>query len=601
MTALRGYIQGQNTGRNTSLAWPSGTAVGDLCWLYTGGDLPQSGPQSSGWTPVGHKAWWKILDATDIAGPLVVTAERIKAAVFLGADRIGNVSAQASVKVGAGDWMIVDASRRSSPVVSDATWRIGNEWVSTTGNVQATLGRAASTSGTLMIPVNSGVEAFAYQVVSEALPAAPALSAPSALQRFSTLDLVRFAWRNRGGTLRYSIVELVGPMGTRTLKDDGTLYNGTWNLAPTEAITLAAGLAAGTYTWRARTENYTGQGPWASPAVTFYVDVPPSIGTITVTSPFGSVTPRVVASATAGYGAIEQTRVTIAPATSTNPQQEAVWTSGVQLGSGVDETGAADAPWINGQSLRAWVTVWQTGGVSTTTVSAPFTVSWTPTAAPVVTLTAGSPPRVNLSGITPWNKVQVEQQIGGVWGPLVTTEVALTQVSFGSPMLAIGEPVKVRARQATQVSGAWLWSDWVETPTQTLPPVGCFLVDDANRSVYTVAHLHEEGAREIVQGITTTYGLGASEARIDYSVQAGLSGEMTLAARSTYNAGLIKEWLSNRTVWWFIFPPEGVGTLYPQRPVRMRRTSPVIEVRAAQSARLPDRFYPISWVESPEK
>lgn len=599
MTALRGYIQGQNAGVGTSLAWPSGTAVGDLCWLYTGGSLPRSGPQSSGWTPVGHKAWWKILDSTDVAGPLVVTAERVKVAVFLGADRIGLTSQQASVRCGAGDWMVVDAARRSGPVTTDGTYRLGSEFVSATGSTQATLARPASTTGTVSIPVLPGTQAFAYQVVTESVPSAPTLVTPTSGQRISTADLPRFVWRHRGGQHQYSVVELVGPMGTRTIKSDGTLYAGVWWMPPVETITLQASLAVGSYTWRAYTENWTGRGPWSA-AVAFSVDVPPSVGTITVTSPAESLAPRVVCAPTAGYGSVEQTRVTIAPAGSTDPERDAIWSSGVEVGSTVDETARPSAPWTNGASVRAWVTVWQTGGVSTTASSAPFAVSWTPTPTPGVSLAAGSPPTVTVTSLAAGRRVEIQQDLGGGWSCLTSRIAPTATVTVGSPMLATGEVVQVRARQAAQVSGVWLWSDWATAAPVTFPPVGCYLVDDADRSDYLEAHLSQEGPREIVQGIGVSYGLGGGSARVDRTPEAGQSGDLTLIADTTADVAAIRAWLSARTVFWYAFPPEGAPTRVPQRAVRMRRVSPLTTQRLAQSSLLQHRLIPLSWVEAPQ-
>ena len=51
----------------TSIAWPSGTAVGDLAWVHCGGSMSPLGPDSFGWIPVGHKSWWKILSASDLS------------------------------------------------------------------------------------------------------------------------------------------------------------------------------------------------------------------------------------------------------------------------------------------------------------------------------------------------------------------------------------------------------------------------------------------------------------------------------------------------------------------------------------------------------
>ena len=60
----------------TTIAWPAGTAEGDLAWVHCGGSLSPLGPDSFGWIPVGHKAWWKILSASDLSASLTVSARR---------------------------------------------------------------------------------------------------------------------------------------------------------------------------------------------------------------------------------------------------------------------------------------------------------------------------------------------------------------------------------------------------------------------------------------------------------------------------------------------------------------------------------------------
>lgn len=600
MAGYRGYIQGQNLPAGVgTFAWPEEVQEGDLCWLYAGGSQPQTGPAGSGWTPVGHKAWWKVLDLDDLASPLQVTAERIKVLFFFGAERIGASSQQASVKVGVDDWAIVDASRiGSGSCVPSATYLVGAEWVSATGRRQATLTQKASRAGTLSVAVTSGTEAYAYQVVTEALPLAPTLRSPYAGARISTLAVPRLEWMHRGGTLREARVELTGPMGIRNVTVDGTLFNGEWWLPPIDQVTLAASLPAGTYTWRVMTVNYTGDGPFSS-AWTFFVDVPPTVPVPTVASPHGSLTPTVTpGTATPTYGIIEQHRITIAPADSTDPERDALWSTGTRMGAPSPESAPATTPWINGAPLRAWVTCWQTGNISTTTASAVFPVSWTPTAAPTVSIAAGTPPMVTVGGTAFGRRVQLEQLLGATWTPLTERLAAASTVVVGSPLLALGRPVRVRARQAAQVSGVWLWSDWVETPMVTCPPVGCYLVDDVDRAEYLEAHATEDGSRETVQGIASTYGLGGL-VRVDQTPEAGERGRLTLAARTSGEADAIGAWLAARRVWWYVWPPEGRAR-DPQRPVRMMRDVRRSVDRVAQSARTPARRLPVAWVEAPD-
>ena len=61
----------------TTIARLTGTAEGDLAWVHCGGSLSPLGPDSFGWIPVGHKAWWKILSASDPSASLTVSASHV--------------------------------------------------------------------------------------------------------------------------------------------------------------------------------------------------------------------------------------------------------------------------------------------------------------------------------------------------------------------------------------------------------------------------------------------------------------------------------------------------------------------------------------------
>ena len=81
----------------TTITWPAGTAVGDLAWVHCGGSLSPLGPDSFGWVPVGHKAWWKILSSSDLSASLTVSASHVKLVTFAGAGQIGRASCRERV------------------------------------------------------------------------------------------------------------------------------------------------------------------------------------------------------------------------------------------------------------------------------------------------------------------------------------------------------------------------------------------------------------------------------------------------------------------------------------------------------------------------
>ena len=598
--SVRGVTQGP-VSPGATVAWPAGSAAGDMAWLHTGGSVSPLGPRSSGWLPVGHKSWWKILAAADLASALIVDATKVKLVVFDGASGVGRTSQQAGLRMSTSDgYLLVEAARASGATTPDPGFRLGSEWSDQIGRTQSTLGTAAVVAGqNATIPINSGVTAYGYEILPVTAPSAPALTAPAAGVRVSTADLVTFAWTHVGGGQQiYAQVELTGPMGTRTVKADGTLHAGEWSLfGPSTTVTLAAGLPAGDSTWRARTQNAGGYGPWATPSA-FSVVAPPTLPTPTVSSPAGSLTPVVSAAAqTAGFGSVEQHRVIIAPAASTNPLADAIWTSDMLAGPMVSETASALAPWTSGQSLRAWVSVWQTGGASTTQQSAAFTVSWTPTSNPTVSIAAGSPPQVSIGATASGRRVEVEQRLDGVtWSPLTSRSASGAALVVWSPLLAIGRPVAVRARQAALVSGVWLWSAWVTTAVITLPPVGCYLVDDEDRAVFLEAHLSEDGPREVVQGVAAVWPMGGG-VRVDRTPESGERGTMVFLVDATAELDVLGSWMSTRRVWWYVFPPEGYALSTPQRPIRMMRASPRIWSRLAQVVTLESRHVPIDWVE----
>ena len=154
--------------------------------------------------------------------------------------------------------------------------------------------------------------------------------------------------------------------------------------------------------------------------------------------------------------------------------------------------------------------------VSSGAFGATFTVSWTPPATPTLTVTAGSPVQVVVSGVTVGNIVQIEQALDGVtWTPLTSRTATATTMTVTSVLAANGTAVKIRARQGSIVEGVPMTSAWSTEQTVTATPDGCWLVDDTDRATALKVSPVTDTRRGIVQGITATYGLGATQARVD--------------------------------------------------------------------------------------
>lgn len=589
----------------TTIAWPAGTAVGDLAWVHCGGSLSPLGPDSFGWLPVGHKSWWKILSSSDLSASLTVSASHVKLVTFTGAGQIGRTSSQSGLTIQTnGSMLLVDGARQSSGM-APATYRQGSEWQDENRWWQAVF-TVPCDAGYVSLPgVASGTVCYSYEVQppSTTLPP-PTLVEPAAASHVDATLPIVLSWESphkltpAGLDDQYQVKVITGGV-TRWVKGDGSLSTTEWPISMSGTDVLSITLPESTltanaaYTWSVGTQ----WGPdWVwSPERALYPDAPPTMSTPTVSSPAGDLSPTVSWTASPGTGVITSHRVWLMPAAATEPGAGALWDSGVvQTATGPD-TAPPDSPWTNGQSLKAWVRAYQTGGVSKTAVSAAFTVSWTPPATPTLAVTAGSPVQVVVSGVTVGNVVQIEQALDGVtWTPLTSRTATATTMTVSSVLAANGTAVKIRARQGSIVEGVPMTSAWSTEQTVTATPDGCWLVDDTDRATALKVSPVTDTRRGIVQGITATYGLGATRARVDSTPQAGERGELVLATDTLAERAELLAWLKDRSVWWLVMCPDDGQ---PHRPIRATRVSPPEWERLAQTALSSIYHLPISWVE----
>jgi len=601
---VRGFIQGQIASAGTVLSWPAGTAAGDLALVHCGGTYPNSGPQSPGWTPVGHKAFWKVLTSADVGSSLTVNASHVKAAVFTGCKGVGRTSTQNGLKVqGSGSYLWVETSRRASPI-APATYRQGNEWKDEGGYWQASYALASGAGWAAVPSMGSGTTSYSYELMPASVPSAPILVSPAAGATINQAAAQAFSWRHQSAFDQTGYrLRLTTGATVRWVDSSGALQATEQSVASaSSSATVAAGaLTSGAaYTWAVATQDANGWSVYSAERAVNPI-APPSVTSVTVASPAEDLSPEVSWAASAGYGVVEAHQVWITPAAATSPDDgSALWTSGVVAGTVSPETAPSSTPWVNGASVKAWVRAWQTGGVSHTLASAAFSVSWTPPSTPTVAASvAASPPTVTVSGVASGRVVQIEQCLDGVtWSSLATrTATGVTVGPLASPLSATGAAVSFRARQASVVDGVSMWSSWSTVVSVTAAAAGCWLVDDTDRSVYVTAQLREESPREVVQGISTMYGLGASGARVDRTPEAGESGSLVWICETQAERDAIANFLSARLVFWYVFPPDAELAL---RPIRMARTSPRAWDRLVQNGVVAHRYLPMSWVEQPE-
>lgn len=599
--SVRGWFQGQVAGVGTSISWPAGTAAGDFVLIHCGGSYSNNGPQGVGWAPAGHKSHGKVVTTADLAGPLVVNASHFKGAVFAACRGVGRTSSSNGLTVQeAGSYLWVETSRSATPI-APATYRQGNEFVDEGGYYQAQFAMASNAGWAAVPSMGSGTTSYSYELLPSAGPAAPILVSPAAGAVVDQTLAITLDWDHQSSfeATGYRVrLTYAGPT-YRYLDAAGALQTTEQSItsAATSATIAAAALTAGTaYTWAVATRDQIGWSSYSTERALNPV-APPSITTLTVASPAEDLTPVVTWAATAGYGVLTAHQVWICGDADTDPTVAPLWTSGVLPNTVSPDTAPATTPWVRGQSLKAWLMVWETGGVSNLLSSAAFTVTWTPPTAPTVTTSSSvSPPTVSVSGVAAGRSVEVQVRRDGVnWEPLTTrTATGTTVTGIPAPLAATGSAVLVRARQATVIDGVPMRSDWSTTASITALPSACWWVDDVDRSTYLVAVIDEDAPRVAVQGVTTTYGLGASSARVDRTPPAGESGRTRFLTLTAAEKAALDAWLEGHDEFWIVFPPED-GLAVESR--RVLRVGPITSERVLQRD-VPERLTSVSWVEA---
>ena len=404
------------SGNSGSLSWPAGTAVGHLAVLRIYG-TPSSTRQVDGWQTFKHTPssdhFWKVLTAADIASALpIVKGYAASVSVYSGAGRIGAVSDLASQSPGVTTTVagsMVDISGRGRSTLTPSGALGSDQVIAAYSNRHCntwSLGPQA-TPGWAGLSGFNGSDSTSVEIVPIAGPSAPTITGPLSASSVSAAGALVVSWIHRSaqtGTQDGYSVRLVKD-GTTTyyLTSGGTLTGSVTTIASSSAsASIASGqlVSGSSYVVSVQTSEGGVWSAWSS--VTVAAITPPSVSSVSVASPAGSLTPVVswTGSTTGGQQAFH---VRILPATAASADDVSVlWDS--QATAGTDSSASAPplATWVNGQSLKAWVRIQQPGLWSAWVASSAFSVSWTAPAAPSSVVAANQPAgplRVTVAGV----------------------------------------------------------------------------------------------------------------------------------------------------------------------------------------------------------
>ena len=605
-------------GGSLTLSWPGTAAAGDLAVLFCQ-DGRRRPANTEGWSPVygGNRttAWSKRITAQDLAVSLQVRAELSGLLVLSGAAGLGSHREYAGVRVrSAGSGVLVFGEEPPpATAIPPTADRVGAAVPSPGyGTNQLWFLTAASSGYRGLSGTSDRADYQAWEVRPMAGPQVPVLVSPAAGTTADAALPVVFVW---GHVSSAGLAQAKAQLRVRPWTSNGSgtwLYatgSGTVTTTATElaqsaqSVTVTAGqLSSNTlYEWQVRTYD-SDWSAWSG-VVQLTLRTKPTVDTVTVTSPAGSLMPLVEWTRTAGYGSAEawQVRVSVAGAGSDSP----LWDSLVRPGAGVAVQAPSTAPWVNGQQLVAWVRVMQSGGLwSAWSASSPFAVSWTPPAAPTSVSAsdpAGQPLTVTVSGIAAGvTGLQLETSADGgeSWRLVRTVPFPDASVDVRLPLAEYGAPLAVRARVWRTVDGVDLWSSWAQSAADAVStwPGACLVTDDGAEWMSVIVERQGDQARELVQGIAVSYGLGADRPRVDRTAPAGERGTLVLVGITQADVDALVGWVTGRDVWrvrWGAQTED--GGLVRAGVTRMAQASTVTVTRIA--GRSAARLVSFDWVE----
>ena len=606
--ALRGSTQMTAQSSSVSVAWPAGTAAGDLAVVVTDGGSTLA---QRGWTSYTEGVFAKMLGSADIAAALLVDDTLAGLQVFSGARGIGstryrNGSAGLTLsEAGAGLFVHGWSPKWDGDIDPDAS-RLGNK-IDHEHYTNAVWWVAGTATGYLGLSgTDRDASYVSYEILPATVPAAPVVTAPTAGSYVDAASAIGVSWIAAGQTAVKIKLTKVSDSSVVYLLADGTVTateTAITTAVLSESINAGVLTAGQAYDVRIATANAAGWGAYSA-ATRFTPLARPTVNTITVTSPAGDLSPTVAWTMTAGLGSQQGWQVRICAAgdaDSTDP----LWDSGVRSGSALTVTAPADTPWTDAAWLYAWVRVMDGAQWSAwTRDDLQFKVDWTEPASPTaVTLTDTAPMTITVSGIAAGAaglQVYVSPTPTDPGTLVLVAEVLTpdTSETVVYPLAPYGVTLFAQARVWTESEGVRLYgASRTSAAGVASTDMGAYLVSDADAGDYLAVGIIDDGDQVLAQGVNVSYGMFADFARIDRSKPAGIQGRTVFDAETLADRLALVDWLSSRAVWRLRWNPEMAGSAYADTPsTRMTLASAVRWSRYVQHV-LQGRDVVLDWVE----
>ena len=613
--ALRAYTQGTTqAGGEVDIAWPTGTAAGDLAILVAQ-DYRTNGPQTTGWGYYGAGVWAKRVTSTDIADDLPVKGRTTFLQTFTGAAKIGKVRWSYGMTLSvAGAGLFVDGwgPARVTTIDPGATDRLGDQIRLVTDDTPNAVWFVAASAAeyTALDDHDHACTYVAYEILPTEGPNAPLPLTPLPDAQVDTDEDVPFTWAHQstsddsqtGFKLR---IRDVGGSTWSYVQSDGTLTTSeTAVTSGTQGTSIDTGelVTDQEYEWQVATAEDTSWSDYSTLQTVTPVEKP-TVDSITVTAVLDDLSPTIAWTLTAGVGSQEAWQVRVCDSGDSDPSMP-LWDSNVVQGSSLSTDAPTTVEWTNGQDLYAWVRVQQTGNPGLwsdwTKDDATFEVTWTPPSDPtsVVCATTGSPQRITVNSSPLGDRVQVRKSEFGEDPVLIADEYAGgTSMYVYDPMQKYNGSTLYQARNIDLVDGVWVASDWTNSSSRTGTDTGAFLVAADDYQDYLAVTIKEDGARTRVQGTSVMYGLGAERPRVDRAVYAGQTGTTTFQTETVVQREQLVAFLSNHDQFYLRWNPETQdGDLVDVEPTLVALAGESTVDRLAQLA-IGWRTVTITWVE----
>jgi hypothetical protein len=175
-------------------------------------------------------------------------------------------------------------------------------------------------------------------------------------------------------------------------------------------------------------------------------------------------------------------------------------------------------------------------------------------------------------------------------------DVTATTMTFDVPLAPYGVAITISASQSQVVSGVELWSA-SETGVAIGYDLGAYLVA-LDGSSWRSVRLAKASQPTGTEGVSVTYGLGASAPTVLRTRSQGLKGEEEFFLATQVDRLDLQEWMADNPLCYFRRPPERAGADYSdQKLLKVSRVSdPEAEARL-ENKQIQMRTVPFSWVQ----